>query len=137
MEPQIVVGIVVVALLVVIRHFAMRRVAARDGRFVWAMFLPTLIVGVVILYVAIQVLANEPLLGAAMAIGGAVYLFTLVRFINRLSRSVTATTTQDELATAITEPMVDYVSTIVALGLIGGIIAVVVLVVWGVTQAAR
>ena len=137
MEPQIVVGIVVVVLLVLVRHFAARRVAARQGRFVWPMFVPTLIVGLVILYVSIQMLATEPLLGAFMAIGGLIYLAVLVRFLVRLSRSVTSARSQDDLASAITEPYVDYMSTMVGLGLIGGLIAVVVLVVWGVIQAAR
>ena len=136
MDERVVVGIVVVALLVVVRHIAARRVAARDGRFVWPMFVPTLIVGVVILYVSIQILATEPLLGAVMAVGGVIYLVTLVRFLVRLSRSVTSATPQDDLATAITEPMVDYMSTMVGLGLIGGVVAVVVLIVWGVTRAA-
>jgi hypothetical protein len=137
MEPQIVVGIVVVVLLVLVRHFAARRVAARQGRFVWPMFVPTLIVGLVILYVSIQMLATEPLLGAFMAIGGLIYLAVLVRFLVRLSRSVTSARSQDDLASAITEPYVDYMSTMVGLGLIGGLIAVVVLIIWGVIQAAR
>jgi hypothetical protein len=137
MEPQIVVGIVVVVFLVLVRHFAARRVAARQGRFVWPMFVPTLIVGVVILYVSIQMLATEPLLGAFMAIGGWIYLAVLVRFLVRLSRSVTSARSQDDLASAITEPYVDYMSTMVGLGLIGGLIAVVVLIIWGVIQAAR
>ena len=101
------------------------------------MFVPTLIVGLVILYVSIQMLATEPLLGAFMAIGGLIYLAVLVRFLVRLSRSVTSARSQDDLASAITEPYVDYMSTMVGLGLIGGLIAVVVLVVWGVIQAAR
>jgi hypothetical protein len=137
LDERIVVGIVVVALLVLVRHLAARRVAARDGRFVWPMFVPTLIVGVAILYVSIQTLANEPLLGAVMAIGGVIYLAVLVRFLIGLSRSITSAASQDDLATAVTEPMVDYMSTMVGLGLIGGVIAVVVLIVWGVIQAAH
>jgi hypothetical protein len=136
MDERVVVGIAVVTLFVFVRHFAMRRVAARDGRFVWPMFLPTLIIGVVILYTSIQMLAIEPLLGAATAIGGVIYLAVLVRFLVRMSRSVTTAESPDDLAAAITEPTVDYMSTMVGLGLIGGLIAVVVLIVWGVIQAA-
>lgn len=137
MDMRVVAGIVVLAVLLVLRLFAARRVAVRQGQFVWLMFVPTLLGGVVILYVSILMLAREPLVGTFMAIGGVIYLAVLVRFLFRLSRSVTSARPQDDIGTAITEPLVDYMSTMVGLGLIGGVIAVVGLIIWGVIQASR
>ena len=137
MEMPVVVGIVVVALLVLLRLFAARRVAARQGHFVWLMFVPTLFWGVAILWVSMGMLVSAPLLGALTAISGAIYLAVFVRFLTRLSRSVTATGPQDDITTAMTEPLVDYTSTMVGLLLIGGLAAVVGLIIWGVSQEAR
>jgi hypothetical protein len=137
MEMPVVVGIALVAFLLLLRHFAIRRVAARQGRFVWLMFVPTLFGSVVILWASIQVFASAPLFGTLMAIGGVIYLAVLVRFLTLLSRSVTSTGPQDDITTAITEPLADYVSTMTGLLLIGGIVALVGLIIWGVSQAAR
>ena len=133
----VVVGIAVVPLLVLLRLFAARRVVARQGRFVWLMFVPTLFGGVAILWVSIGMLVSAPLLGALTAISGVIYLAAFVRFVTRLSRSVTATGPQDDLTAAMTEPLADYMSTMIGLLLIGGLAAVVGLIVWGVSQAAR
>ncbi len=134
METPVAVGIVAVLLLVFVRHFAARRVVARQGRFVWLMFIPTLLGGVVILWASIQALASAPVFGLLMAVAGAIYLALLVRFLMRLSRSVSAAGPEEDLGLAVTEPVVDYMSTMVGLVLIGGLVAVVGLIVWGVSQ---
>jgi hypothetical protein len=136
MEP-IVLGIAVVALLVAFRHFAARRVLARQGQFVWLMFLPMLIGAVVVLWAGIQALPTVPIGGAVMTVAGGLYLGLVLRFITRLSHSVSSTGPQDDIFTAITEPVVDYLTTLMALILVGGLVAVVVLIVWGINQTAR
>jgi len=135
MDSPLALGIAVVALLVVIRHMAARRVLAQQGQFVWLMFVPTLIGAVVVLWAGTQMLAKVPIGGVLMVIAGGVYLAVVLRFLTRLSRSVSAAGPQDDLATTVTEPVVDYVSTMAGLLLIGGLVAVVGLIVWGVTQA--
>lgn len=135
MDTPVVFGIAVVALLVVIRHFAARRVLARQGQFVWLMFVPTQIGAVVILWAGIQTLATVPIVGALMVIAGAVYLAVVLRFLTRASRSISAAGPQDDIGTALIEPVVDYMSTVMSLVLIGGLVALVGLIVWGVTQA--
>ncbi len=136
MEP-VALGFVVVALLVAVRHFAARRVVARQGQFVWLMFVPMLIGGVVILWAGIQMLATVPIVGVAMTIAGGLYLALMLRFLARLSRSVSSAGPQDDIGTAMTEPVVDYLSTMMGLILVGGVVAVVALIVWGISQAAR
>lgn len=136
MEP-VILGAAVVAVLVALRHVAARRVVARQGQFVWLMFGPTLIGGIVILWAGIQLFTTVPIVGAAMTIAGGVYLAVVLRFLARLSRAVSSAGPQDDIGAAITDPVVDYVSTMMGLIVIGGLVAVVGLIVWGVSQAAR
>jgi hypothetical protein len=137
METPVLVGIAFVVLLVGARHYAARRVMARQGQFVWLMFVPTLIGGIVIPWAGLQVLTTAPLVGASMVIGGGIYLAVILRFLTRLSRTVTSTGSEDDIGTAVTESIVDYLGAVVGLTLIGGLVAVVVLIAWGVSQAAR
>ncbi len=99
------------------------------------MFIPTLLGGVLILWASIQALASTPVLGVLMAVAGAIYLAVLVRFLMLVSRSVSAAGPEEDLGLAVTEPIVDYMSTMVGLVLIGGLFALVGLIVWGVSQA--
>jgi hypothetical protein len=136
MEMPIVIGIAAVALLLV-RHLAARRVAARRGRFVWLMFIPTLFGSVVIVWASVQLFAVAPLVGVPLTIAGLVYLAVVVRFLTRISRSVTMADPQEDLGAAMTEPLVDYMTSLMGLWLISGLLAVVGLIIWGVSQAAR
>jgi hypothetical protein len=134
-SPLVVIGIAVAVALVVVRNFAARRVLARQGQFVWLMFVPTLIGGVVLIWAGIEVTATATLVGVLLAVGAMIYLAVVVRFLTRASRSVDAAGPNDDIGTALTEPMVDYMSTLMGLLLIGGLVALVGLIVWGVTQA--
>lgn len=135
MDARIPFGIAIVALLVLLRHFAARRVVARQGQFVWLIFAPTLIGAVVVLWAGIQTFATLPPAGLLMVIAGAVSLAVVLRFLTGASRSVSAAGPHDDIGTALTEPFADYMSTIMGLVLIGGLVALVGLMVWGVTQA--
>jgi hypothetical protein len=137
MQVPFVVGIAAVALLVLLRHYAARRVAARQGQFVWLMFVPTLIGGIAFLWAGIQMLAAAPPVGVVSAIAGGIYLTVVLRFLMRLSRSVTSAAPQDDLATAMTEPFVDFVRATMGLVLIAGLVAMVGLIVLGVSLAVR
>jgi hypothetical protein len=135
MDSLFVLGIAVVALYVLLRHYAARRVAAGQGQFIWLMFVPTLIGAVVITWAGIQMVATVSIAGMLMVVAGAVYLAVLLRFLVRASRSVSSTGPQDDIGAALTGPVVDYMTTIISLWLIGGLVALVGLIVWGVTQA--
>jgi hypothetical protein len=135
MVSRAVVGIAVVAVLVLLRYFAARRVAARQGQFVWLAFVSSLIGAIVILWTGVQMLATVPVVGVVIVIAGGIYLAVALRFLTRLSRSISAAGPQDDIGAAMTEPLVDYMSTIMGLLLIGGVVALVGLIVWGVSQA--
>src|SRR4029079_5319913 len=90
---------------------------------------------IVVLWAGIQTFMAEPVAGAALTIAGGLYLGLVLRFLARLSRSVTSGP-NDDIATAITEPVVDYLTSMMGLMLVGGFVAVLVLIVWGPRQAA-
>jgi hypothetical protein len=131
MEVPFVTGSVVVALLTLVRRYAGRHAAAGEGEFLWLMFLPTLLGGFVILGAGIQMLVTVPAAGVVMAVTGSVYLAALFGFLTRSSRAVTPAGPQ-----ALIEPLVDYTTALVGLVLIGGVAALVGLLVWAVSQAA-
>ncbi len=131
-ELPLAIGLIVVVLLVLIRHYARGRVAAGEGEFVWLMFLPTLLGGFVILGAGIQMLVTAPPVGVVMAVTGSVYLAALIGFLTRSSRAVTSSGPQ-----AMIEPLADYARALVGLVLIGGLAALVGLIVWAASQAAH
>ncbi len=135
MDSPLLPGIAVAVLLVTVRHVAARRVLARQGQFVWLMFAPTLIGAVVIVWVGIQMVTTVPAVGVLLVIAGVVYLAVARRFLTRAARSVSAAGPQEDIGTALTEPLVDYMTTIAGLVLIGGVVALIGLIAWGVTQA--
>jgi len=136
-ELPVVLGITVVASLVMLRRYGARRVLRRQGRFVWLMFVPTLIGSVGILWAGIRMWPTAPLFSVIIAIAGGLNLAVYVRFLTRLSRAVNASGPQDDLGTVMTEPMVDLLLTIMGLVLIGGLVALVGSIAWGFSQAAR
>jgi hypothetical protein len=136
-ETPVAIGLIAVTLLFLLRRYAARRVAARRGRFVWLYFLPTLFGSLVILWASIQLFSNAPLLSVVMTIVGLVYFAALVRLLTLVSSSITAAKSQDELVTAVTEPMVDYSVTIMGLVLIVGLLALVAVIIWGLSQPAH
>lgn len=135
MDSPLALGIAVVALLVVVRHFAARRVLARQGQFVWLLFAPNLIGAVVILWAGIQTSASVPILGVLMVTLGVVYLALVMRFLTRTSRSINASGPQDDITTVLIGPFAEHVTSMMGLLLVVGVVAVVGLIVWGVTQA--
>jgi hypothetical protein len=135
MDPTIIISIAVAAVVVSAVLYGQRRLRARQGRFVWLRFGPMLAGGVVILWASARMIGDLPLVGVPMAIGAVIYLALIVRFLIVLSRTVTATAPQDDLGAAITGPLVDYTTSVVGLLLIGGLVALVGLIIWGVSQA--
>jgi ABC-type xylose transport system permease subunit len=126
-------GIAAVAL----RHLAARRVLARQGRFVWLMFIPNVFVCLVFLWAALQAFSSNPLWGALMMIAGVICLALIVRLLTTMSRRVTATGPQEDITAAIMEPLADHMLSVMAFLLIGALVALVGLIMWAVSQAAR
>jgi hypothetical protein len=137
MELPIGAGIAVVVMLVSIRRYAARGVAAHDGRFLWLVFLPTLLGGFAILGIGIQMLVTMPPLGIVMVVTGSVYLAALIGFLTRASRSVSSAGPGDDIGAALTQPLGEYMISLIGLVLIGGLTAMVGLVVWAASQAVH
>jgi hypothetical protein len=132
MEAAVITGSGVAALLVLVRAYAVLHAAAGQAEFMWLMFVPTLIGGFVLLGAGIRLLVTSPPTGIVMAVTGSVYLAALLGFLTRASLSVTSSGPR-----ALTEPLDDYVRTLIGLLLIGALVAAVGLGVWGVSQGAR
>ena len=131
-----VVGAVAVAAYVCLRIVAARRVTAGDGRFVWVVFAPTLVGCVAILWASATAQITMPLVGVPLAAGAVIYLLSAVRFLTRSMTRVDHARTPDEIASAVTEPFVEHMTLLIALMLIGGLVAVAGLIAWGVSRAA-
>jgi hypothetical protein len=136
MDWKVVVAVAGAAILSMLLLYGRRRVAAGQGRFVWLMSAHLLVGAGMILWGGVHILADEPLVGVVLLVGGGIYAVILFRFLTRLSRSVTSVGANGDRAAAM-EPAVDFTVTVVGLMLIGGLVAVVGLIVWGVSQAAR
>ena len=137
MDPTFLVVIVAVAIALVFgRHLAARRVAAGDGRLAIVIFAPALLSGVFIVWGSIRIITNEPVLGLAMTGAATVYLAGTIWAIIRSTRGVNRAQTPDEITDAITEPTTELMVVWMSLILIGGLIAVIALIAWGVSRAA-
>jgi hypothetical protein len=137
MDPTFIVVIVGIATTLMIgRHLAARRVAAGDGRFAMVIFAPALLSGAFIVWGSIRIITNEPVLGLAMTGAATVYLAGTIWAIIRSTRGVNRARTRDEITDAITEPTTELMILWMSLILIGGLIAVVALIAWGVSRAA-
>jgi hypothetical protein len=125
--------VAVLGVFVALRHYAIRRVAAGRGRFVWLMFGQTLIGGVGLLWVAAQMFARAPLAGVGMALIAGAYLLVLGRFLLRLSHSVSSAGSQDEIAAAMGELFLKYIVAWMGVVLLGSF----ALLLWAVAQGGR
>ena len=131
----VVVGAIAVAAFVCLRIVAARRIASGDGRFVWVVFAPTLVGSMVILWAGASELTTMPVVGAPLALGAVVYLLGSLRFLARAKTGVDHARTPDEVASAVTDPFVEWMTLLIVLVLIGGLIAVMGLIAWGVGRA--
>jgi hypothetical protein len=137
MDPIIFVVIVLVAAAITFgRLIAARRVTAGDGRFAVVIFLPALLSSAIFVFVAIRIAPDLPVVAFPMAAAGIVYLWSTVRAIIRSTTAVNRARSSDEIATAITEPTTDLMIMWMSLILIGGLVAVAALLVWGISRAA-
>ncbi|TMC66456.1 MAG: hypothetical protein E6J17_00195 [Chloroflexi bacterium] len=137
MDPSLGRGLAVVAVLLVLRHFAARRLTAGDGQFIVFWFLPTLMVGFVLVGTGIQMLPTSPPAGVVVTVTGSVYLALLIGFLMRMSRSVSSMGPGDDLGAALAQPVGEYLTALMGLVLIGGFAGLVGLLVWAASQAAR
>ncbi len=120
--------------LVLLRHYAARRVIARQGQFVWLMFVPTLIGPIAIAWAAVQQFRAAPVFGAILAACALGYGAVLVRFLMRLSRSVSSAPPDQDVRVVATDVYADHLVGMLGFILLSGLVAMVGLIVWAVTR---
>lgn len=121
-----------VALLLV----AMRNVAVDQSRWLWVEHSFRLLIPLAVIYGGWRTLATIPLLGLAMVGLGVAWLAVSIHLVNRVVRNASSTAPRDAGAAG-TGPELDLVILAWLIVLIGGVIAVVALIVYGVMVAAR
>jgi hypothetical protein len=136
MDRSLLVGIAGVAFLILARHYAARRLAARHGPFIFVLFLPTLIFGFLVVGIGIRGLGSSPAVGAVIVLTGSVYLALLLGFLTKASRSVSSGRPGDDVVEALTQPLGEFMTSVMGLVLIGGLAGLVGLLVWAASQAA-
>jgi hypothetical protein len=137
MDSSLLIGVAAVAFLLLLRRYAARRIVARQGQFIFIWFLPTLIFGFLVLGRGIQMLPTSPPAGVVVTVTGSIYLALLLGMLTRVSRSIRSAGPGDDIGAAMTEPLGEYMISVLGLVLIGGIAALVGLLVWAVSQAAH
>jgi hypothetical protein len=137
MDSSLLIGVTAVAFLLLLRRYAARRMVARQGQFIFIWFLPTLIFGFLVLGRGIQMLPVSPPAGVVVTVTGSIYLALLLGMLTRVSRSISSAGPGDDIGAAMTEPLGEYMISVLGLVLIGGIAALVGLLVWAASQAAQ
>jgi len=134
MELAVFAGLAV--LLVLVRHVAARRVAAGDGRFVWLGFLPSLLGCGALILIGARTAGASPILGLVMTAVGLVLLVSMIRAFARMSAVVSATPPGGDITDALMGPLADVTLLWGVLLAVLALVAVVVLIGWGVLMAA-
>ena len=137
MDGLVVAVIVATVGLTVLRVFAARRVAAREGRFVWLMFPATLIGPLAIAWAAVQLFPDAPVMSATLAASAVGYGALMVRFHVRLSRAVSSAPPGQAMPVTATDVYADHLTTMLGFILLSGLVAMVALLIWAVSQAGR
>ena len=137
METPVILGSVAVGALLLLKLVGVAGIASRRGAFVWVVFLPSLFLAGLILWVAIQVAPSSLIVAAVIALFGAAYLVLLVRWLVRQSRSVSETQPAEDLGAALVEPLSGFAGATTALVLMFALVAVAVLIVAALMQQAR
>lgn len=82
-EPWIVVA--VVAGLIIVRHFAIRRIANGQRRFVWVYFAPTIFVMTYLIWIPVRMWTDQPAAAIALGLLGIPSLLLFVRMLRRMA----------------------------------------------------
>jgi hypothetical protein len=136
MQTSVIAAIVAVYfLLALLWVVAMGRVAAGDRRFVVHVVGPQGLLGAVLALVAVTVFETQPLLGLIEAAFSFVYVVVGLRLVLQAYRAVKAAAPGLGRLDAIVTPFADHAATIRRLMLIGGLLALVALVVSAMSSA--
>ena len=116
---------------------AARRLKAGDRRFALVMAAPMLATGGYIVWAAVATSYNAPIVGVPFAMGAVLYLLVVFRSVVRFHRATRRVTSPDELLNSAFEVFAEPTVVWAALLLIGSLMAVVALIVWGLAHVGR
>ena len=125
------------ALLMLVRHLAARRVARGDGRFVWLVFLPSMVGFAALVVIGAQTTGTSPIAGIAMASIGLVFVVAMIKTFATMSARISAMHPGGDITPALTGPLANFALLWGVLLAVLALVAVIVLVVWGVLQVGR
>jgi hypothetical protein len=130
MQTSVIAAILTVyALLALFWGYAARRVAGGDFRFVAHLIGPPGLLGAALAVVAGIVVRTQPLLGLALAIFSFAYLLVVLRLIVPTYRGLRSRISGGNRLQAMAAPFVDHLTTLMRLTLVGGLLALLALVV--------
>jgi hypothetical protein len=82
---EVFVGVALLGTWVGIRHYAARRIAAGQGRFVWLAFAPTALLMIYVLWIAVGLWATHPLMAVGIGLLGVPTLVLFTRGMRRMA----------------------------------------------------
>jgi hypothetical protein len=82
---DVLVGVALLGIWIGIRHYAARRIAAGQGRFVWLAFAPTALLMTYVLWIAVGLWATHPLIAVGIGLLGVPSLVLFTRGMRRMA----------------------------------------------------
>ena len=125
------------ALLILVRHLAARRFAGGDGRFVWLVFLPSMLGCAALVVISAQTAGTSPIVGIAGAAAGLVFVVAMIKTFATMSARISAMPPGGDITEAVTDPLANFALLWGVLLVVLALVAVIVLIVWGVLQVGR
>ena len=125
------------ALLMLVRHLAARRVARGDGRFVWLVFLPSMVGFAALVVIGAQAAGTSPIIGIAGVVVGLVFVVAMIKTFATMSARISALPPRGDITEALTDPLANFALLWGVLLVVLALVAVIVLIVWGVLQVGR
>jgi hypothetical protein len=82
---EVLVGVALLGIWIGIRHYAARRIAAGQGRFVWLAFAPMALLMIYVLWIAVGLWATHPLIAVGIGLLGVPTLVLFTRGMRRIA----------------------------------------------------
>jgi len=81
----VLVGVALLGIWIGVRHYALRRIAAGQGRFVWLAFAPTALLMIYVLWIPVGLWATHPLIAVGIGLIGVPSLVLFTRGMRRMA----------------------------------------------------
>ena len=115
----------------IVRLMAARHVRPGHGYAVWLVFAPVLMLGAELVVLGAFITPTQPAVGIPIALLGTVVLAVVVNAVIEVAKRVSATPEDGDVSIALTDPFANVLVFMGWLFAVGGLVAVVALIVWG------